>query len=559
MPRLRPLSLALSTGLLLPAACSQDVGVGGDFGGTAGSTGAGASSGGASGSGDATAGGSTGGGSSGGASTGGASSGGASTGGAKFDVGTPLDGGGTGGEGTCDVVDDMNAVPPCMDKAPPDSFDPEVQWSWGPPGAAASVVVPLVANFTDDDMSGTVDLCDVPDVLLVTLDSRLVLLDGATGAEHWTAAKGVDHYTTPAIGDIDGDGEVEVVTRSAGNKVIAFEADGTVKWEGPIGKSTPLMGAFGLADLDADGDVEAYYAGTVYDDTGAVVWSVTAGNAGGTTAADLDGDGDLELLVGPSAYHHDGTVYFANPGIQVAYPGTFAQVANLDDDMDPEVLVSAPDGIALLENDGTVTYKQWSGGSGDAHRPLAIHDFDGDDAPEFGASALEGAFAFGVYEPTPAVLWSGGAVDTSGQSGGTAFDFLGAGVAQAIYADETTFYAYDDTGQVLMSVPRTSLTHIEYPTVADVDNDGSAEILVVSSQGTNGVPQSAPALQVVRDKEDRWVGARRIWNQHTYHVTNVREDGTIPQMEKPHWLDLNTFRTQAQLENGGVCKPPPAG
>jgi hypothetical protein len=56
-----------------------------------------------------------------------------------------------------------------------------------------------------------------------------------------------------------------------------------------------------------------------------------------------------------------------------------------------------------------------------------------------------------------------------------------------------------------------------------------------------------------------WVPTRRIWNQHAYHVTNVREDGTIPQFEKPHCEYLNTFRTQIQIENGGLCGPAPQG
>jgi hypothetical protein len=74
------------------------------------------------------------------------------------------------------------------------------------------------------------------------------------------------------------------------------------------------------------------------------------------------------------------------------------------------------------------------------------------------------------------------------------------------------------------------------------------------------INKTAPTVQVVRDAMDRWVPARRIWNQHTYHVTNVREDGTIPQYESPHWQALNTFRTQAQIEaGGGVCQPEPAG
>ena len=89
--------------------------------------------------------------------------------------------------------------------------------------------------------------------------------------------------------------------------------------------------------------------------------------------------------------------------------------------------------------------------------------------------------------------------------------------------------------------------------IAVIDNDGSAEIVVVSNMFGN---MSSPTVQVIRDKEDRWIQARRIWNQHTYHVTNVREDGTIPQFEPPSWKSLNTFRTNAQIESGGLCEPP---
>ncbi len=67
-------------------------------------------------------------------------------------------------------------------------------------------------------------------------------------------------------------------------------------------------------------------------------------------------------------------------------------------------------------------------------------------------------------------------------------------------------------------------------------------------------------MVALRDVDDRWIQARRIWNQHTYHVTNVREDATIPQFEAPNWKTLNTFRTNAQLsKGGGVCKPKPQG
>ena len=52
--------------------------------------------------------------------------------------------------------------------------------------------------------------------------------------------------------------------------------------------------------------------------------------------------------------------------------------------------------------------------------------------------------------------------------------------AEAMYADEHTMFIYDEDGDVLIEMPRTSGTAIEYPAVADIDNDGSAEIVVVS-------------------------------------------------------------------------------
>ena len=104
------------------------------------------------------------------------------------------------------------------------------------------------------------------------------------------------------------------------------------------------------------------------------------------------------------------------------------------------------------------------------------------------------------------------------------------------------------TGAVLLTINRQSPTIVEYPVVADIDNDESAEILVTSTSGQ-------PALQAIRDVQDRWIQARRIWNQHSYHVSNVREDGTIPQHEPKSWEGLNTFRTNAQIEGGGICQP----
>ena len=90
----------------------------------------------------------------------------------KFDMAPLPDGSDTGGPGElCKVVDEMNAVGDCEETAPPDAFEPDIQWDWwGPNGEEESLVTPLVANLTDDNDDGEIDLCDIPDIVVVATD-----------------------------------------------------------------------------------------------------------------------------------------------------------------------------------------------------------------------------------------------------------------------------------------------------------------------------------------------------------------------------------------------------
>jgi hypothetical protein len=474
----------------------------------------------------------------------------------KFDLGGPSDAGGGDGD-ICKVDEDDDALGTCDEIAPPDSFEPALQWEGvGEPGEPDSIVTPLVANLTDDNDDGEIDLCDIPDVLVVAspdwyIHGHMLLMDGATGAVHFQFSEISDWAVTPAIGDIDADGIPEIVgaVQSGGRKLAAWEHDGTLKWTA----SAQIPGEFavGLADLDADGDVEVYVGAQVYDHQGQLLW--TAGDTptpwAATTAADLDDDGELEIVLGKSAWRNDGSMLWTNGQMPPSQP----QVADLDDDGLPEVLLltGGSGGMAILEHDGTLKLGPTNPtGDFDWRRPAAIHDLDGDDLAEVAVSSNNN---YGAYEGIDlATMWTAQVSDQSGLASGTAFDFLGDAVAEAIYGDESTLYVFDGDGQVLLSQLRSSGTLIEYPVVADVDNDGSSEIIVVSNEAFG---QQSPLIQVIKDAEDRWIQARRIWNQHTYHVTNVREDGTIPQLEKQHWHELNTFRTNAQIQGGGVCKP----
>lgn len=46
-----------------------------------------------------------------------------------------------------------------------------------------------------------------------------------------------------------------------------------------------------------------------------------------------------------------------------------------------------------------------------------------------------------------------------------------------MYGDRDTTWVFDDQGVPLLPFPRSSGTVLEYPVVADTDNDGSPEIL----------------------------------------------------------------------------------
>lgn len=480
-------------------------------------------------------------------------------GGVKFDVGQDIDAGMGGMVDECKVNEDGDAVGECEEQALPDSFEPNVEWTYEGNGVDnQAVVTPMVGNLTDDDDNGEIDLCDIPDVVVVGFaqlggPGHIHVLDGATGTPHFVTAATVDFSVSPALGDIDGDGVMEIVTTSNGS-LIAFDNMGEVLWTGDAFES--YVSSIALADLDNDGDVEIYGDRSVYDHTGQMLWQNPNPIAlyPASTAADMDDDGDLEIVFGNTVMHHDGSLMWYTPSATPGYP----QVADFDDDGQPEVLITAPNGLTLLETNGDVVYSGLTPTNDPPsainwHRPAAVHDMDGDAMAEYAMSSRSN---YSVYEADATIIWSAPVLDSSGIAAGTAFDFLGDGIAEAMYADETNMFIFDGDGQVLLQTPRSSATGTEYPIVADIDDDGSAEIVVVSM--AFGLEQS-PMVQVIGDIEDRWIQARRIWNQHAYHVTNVREDGVIPQWEVPNWESFNTFRTNSQIEGGGDCIPPPPG
>ncbi len=134
---------------------------------------------------------------------------------------------------------------------------------------------------------------------------------------------------------------------------------------------------------------------------------------------------------------------------------------------------------------------------------------------------------------------------SSASTGSTIFDFTGDGRPEALYSDEQKLRIFNGPdGTVLFETCNTTGTLQEYPLVVDVDNDGHADIVVVSNayaigdsyiacQEVDGGPMGSSGVRVFSDANMSWVRTRAIWNEHPYHITNVNDDGTIPAKELP--------------------------
>jgi hypothetical protein len=511
---------------------------------------------------------------------------------------------------------------------PEGTFDPTLLWAWD--GATAhptfrhAIVTPVVA---DIDADGAADVI-VPVTESIpgtpTVGGILCALSGlgdcAGGPrELWCtdpADPRVNWVGQPAVADLEGTGELTIVVGDgrpgAGCArptelacgITAYDETGVrIPGFGTDASGRPVdvfvwVGGPGIADLDGDGRAEIYVGFTVFDSDGRLVWTHPASYAYGplTVAVDLDGDGDLELVGGNMAFHDDGTEAWA-PGVAArGLDDGWPAVADFDLDGSPEVVVVSSGAVRVFDADGNLFSATGAVVAG-LGGPPTIADLDGDGTPDIAVAGQNSLTTFRVG-PAPdhalTVLWQVPSRDFSSNfTGSSVFDFDGDGRTEVIYGDECFARVYDGPGDgaggttVRFEVPNTSCTGTEYPVVADLTGDGKAEFVVVGNNAEAMASACSPyvtqcrtaypgyepqsGVRVYRDRNDNWVATRAIWNQHTYHVTNVCDgrDGVcpagenryaaVPRAEQPSWAfpaagPLNSFRVNAQLD-GAFAAP----
>jgi hypothetical protein len=491
------------------------------------------------------------------------------------------------GDGIGDVCDQSDddfrdggpTNPNCSYTPPRADFEPDEEIGWSDSAAFPTknqvMSTPTVINLTDDNADGFVNQNDVPDVVFNSFDTYtcgiytclgsgvLRAVSGDTFAELWAVAPS-GNATAPAAsvaaGDIDGDGLVELATLRFGGGVIVFDthqfSPPTVKWScsqlGNCDNYASLhagnqWGGPALADLDEDGSPEVIHGAHVYRSDGTLWWVGTGGigdNGVGplSAVADLDGLGHPELVTGNTFYHFDGSIYWDGTG---QYTDGFVALGNFDADDRPEVVVVSDGTIRLHNHDGSLAWGPFAlPGAGDGGPPT-VADFDGDGQPEIGVADQN---TYVMFETDGSLSWQTTTQDfSSSRTGSSVFDFEADGFAEVVYNDETHLRIYDGaTGDVLWERENSSATAYEYPVIADVDNDGNAELVMCANDFSFGAQHG---IRVFGDLEDNWVRTRRVWNQHTYHITNVHEDGSVPASEPDGWLLYNSYR-QNELAPG---------
>lgn len=370
-------------------------------------------------------------------------------------------------------------------------------------------------------------------------------------------------------------------------------------WDAETATAVEKLFSISVHDLDNDGAPEVLTADQVIEPNGIVPGEVQftipflsgRGLIEPPIVTDITGDRFPDIVTGQGIYVWDllnnqlerGDFWPSDRIIEAA----FTAVAELDDKTfdplpgdQPEMIIVEPTGaVTVLNVAGQLV--QRSNAPNAAGGPPTVADFDGDGRMEYASAGKEFFTVFdldcrtgenfnrdgcaGAREGnTNAILWQQRSLDTSsGTTGSSVFDFDADGKSEIVYADECFMRIYDGaTGNVLQSVPRSSRTNFEYPVIADVDNDGHADIVVGSNDNNPGF--NCPATDRLKPEtrsemthgitvwsNDSWAGARTLWNQYAYYVVHVDDRGQIPaSREVPRfWMAEegdNSFRQNTQ-------------
>ncbi len=438
------------------------------------------------------------------------------------------------------------------------NFNPTLDYSWATPTS-----FPIYKQVIASPSVGDINADGYPEIAFVSFQGTnyqankngvLRVLDGKTKTELISIGSldiAPSGGVTPLLIDIDGDGKGEIIyPYYNSNEVIALNNDGSLRWRANTSFSYNCYGGFSGADLNGDGTAEIIKNGEILyevknsDGTYNVMVRryKETGNGCSHFAMNLTtSDASMSIIDSTGVYDLRNGQYsprFSVINLQCGF-SCFAGAADVDSTFPgKEIIYTGAGSFRIYSASGQlITNKNltdhypedrcvYSDGDRVGGGSATIGDFDGDE------STVEFAIATGrsltIFDKSGNKIAGSRTNDCSSLATGvTSFDFNGDGKPEILYNDETNFKVYKVVEnsadlEVLWETPNTTGTLWEYPVVADLDNDYSPEIIVVSNQvysGTSG--QNGLRIYTANKSTDQWMPTRGVWNQHNYFISNV--------------------------------------
>lgn len=271
-----------------------------------------------------------------------------------------------------------------------------------------------------------------------------------------------------AVGDLDGDGDLEVVA-SEGMRVCGGALEGG------------RCGGYGMLLY-------------VWDARGELLpgWPRMPGSDNRLTApclADLDGDGTLEILVGSIdgavyAYRYDGSMVDGWPQRTMGEVHAAPACADLDNDGLPEIVACDIWGdVYVWRGDGTLVAGWPQDAGGEANCPL-LADLDADGSAEVIVASESGRVSAWRGDGTSLPGWP---IEESSRflAAPVAGDLDGDGQLEIVAPSEDMAYVWHGDGSPLAGWPKTDVTGNvgSSPALVDLDGDGDVEIISVDEKG----------------------------------------------------------------------------
>ncbi|MBW4497184.1 MAG: VCBS repeat-containing protein, partial [Oscillatoria princeps RMCB-10] len=392
-----------------------------------------------------------------------------------------------------------------------------------------------------------------------------------TGTANPLSLVALPGYSAPALGDIDGDGDLDAFVGEYNGAIYSYRNDGGTfvqagGTDNPFnGVDTGLYAAPTIADIDSDNDPDVFLlsgstiqlyrndGGTLTQVTGTAnpLDGVSVGQSTFPTFADIDGDGDLDAFIGNRGgsiffYRNDSGTFtqvtgtgnpFDGVGVGLSSKPTFADI---DKDGDLDAFIGAGDGtIRYFENAAKVTI---SAGTAPAE-----------------AGPTDGTFTVTLADPAPdtgiTISYTVGGTATSGT------DYTALSGTVTFAASETTatiiVTPVDDTDVDAGETVSITLTDTaEY----NVGTAATAELTIADNDVANTAPTIAAnagltvaegaAAQTIANTALNVTDAEQAAAQLTYTVTALPAQGTLL-LNGTAMAVSGTF-TQADIDAGNI-------